>query len=442
MNSSTRPVALRKTNRRLPEGCAFLSSRSRVNGRYTCWWHKAATFSHTERMGTVGWNDRFRPETHLLDKDGVYDRETGRSYDVQDPAWGRSETRLRDRETGERYEVREPGWARSREEIYGKDGKLVEDRDGSLRRSLKSSGGGGGAGTGTGAGAGGDLTGGLMLWAVVAGLAITTGGVAFVVYFGLVYPFLGLYRAGTERFSRLSCLATGVAWSVPAIFGTAVWAYTDAGGLGAERTQYAQFAVLCVLIGLIVTLGPIWFDYQRRANRGVIQQPVSPGQVLVGLLSLGTLIALLAVSTGGLLGVVQSPGERQAADGGNQVAINTTPSDIGTASLVFEPDGAAAPVSVGDRWVVSLGSYETEGEATGAAGQFPDAVVLHSDDFTSLNPGWWVVAYDGGFESAAEAVTYCHSIGRPTRDACYGRLLSTTQGVDPADPSLVAYPDS
>ena len=58
-----------------------------------------------------------------------------------------------------------------------------------------------------------------------------------------------------------------------------------------------------------------------------------------------------------------------------------------------------------------------------------------SDDFESLNPGYWVV-YAGPFATAAESQDACWSdLNMRTAYLCYGRRLSQ----DPADREIV-YP--
>ena len=131
--------------------------------------------------------------------------------------------------------------------------------------------------------------------------------------------------------------------------------------------------------------------------------------------------------------------------------------DDGAAAVEFEPDTSRPSdgnLSSGEAnvpsstsapperaWVVSLGSYETESEAVALSSGLPGTGVLHSNDYSSLNPGWWVVYYDGNFQSGDDAVSYCYDTGRSSRDACYARLLSTEPGLDPNDQSLVVYPD-
>ena len=66
----------------------------------------------------------------------------------------------------------------------------------------------------------------------------------------------------------------------------------------------------------------------------------------------------------------------------------------------------------------------------------PQFGVLLSDEFPSLNPGYWVV-YAGPFTTAAEAQDTCWSeLGMRSGSLCYGRRLSQ----DPADREVVFPP--
>ncbi len=97
------------------------------------------------------------------------------------------------------------------------------------------------------------------------------------------------------------------------------------------------------------------------------------------------------------------------------------------------PPPAAQPPVAGlatPTWVVILISLETsihsESQALGRASEYADqglpAEVLLSDDFSSLNPGYWVV-YVAGWQSEEPAAAYCRSI-RDQASACYQRLVS------------------
>ncbi|MEV5136120.1 serine/threonine protein kinase, partial [Streptomyces syringium] len=55
-------------------------------------------------------------------------------------------------------------------------------------------------------------------------------------------------------------------------------------------------------------------------------------------------------------------------------------------------------------------------------------VMLRSDDYASLNPGYWVFYAPGPFASGSEAVSWCAERGRTTRNACVGRYVSHSAG--------------
>ena len=62
--------------------------------------------------------------------------------------------------------------------------------------------------------------------------------------------------------------------------------------------------------------------------------------------------------------------------------------------------------------------------------------ILRSDDFKSLNPGYWVV-HAGPFATAAESQDACWSdLNMRSASLCYGRRLSQ----DPADREIVYAP--
>ncbi|MGH8922406.1 MAG: serine/threonine protein kinase, partial [Actinomycetes bacterium] len=54
----------------------------------------------------------------------------------------------------------------------------------------------------------------------------------------------------------------------------------------------------------------------------------------------------------------------------------------------------------------------------------PEARLLRSRDYASLNPGYWVVYAPGPFTDGGAAVTFCAARGRTTANECIGRYLS------------------
>ncbi|WP_327281193.1 serine/threonine protein kinase [Streptomyces sp. NBC_01278] len=107
-----------------------------------------------------------------------------------------------------------------------------------------------------------------------------------------------------------------------------------------------------------------------------------------------------------------------------------------------QPSTPAAIVPGGDdpapgvgRWIAQLYS---EPEGTGIAArdrrlaaihaEVPEAQVLRSGDYASLNPGYWVVYAPGPFADGRAAITFCAQKGRTTANECIGRYLSADQG--------------
>jgi hypothetical protein len=68
--------------------------------------------------------------------------------------------------------------------------------------------------------------------------------------------------------------------------------------------------------------------------------------------------------------------------------------------------------------------------------EIPGAQYLDSSDYASLNPGYWVVYYTGSFNDGNQALRYCASHSRPTRNQCVGRFLSH----DIQDKSYICFP--
>ncbi|MEV6778913.1 serine/threonine-protein kinase [Streptomyces syringium] len=94
-----------------------------------------------------------------------------------------------------------------------------------------------------------------------------------------------------------------------------------------------------------------------------------------------------------------------------------------------------APAGPAGTWIAQLHS---EPVSTGTATRdrrlatlresIPEAVMLRSDDYASLNPGYWVFYAPGPFANGFEAVSWCAERGRITRNACVGRYVSHSAG--------------
>jgi hypothetical protein len=106
------------------------------------------------------------------------------------------------------------------------------------------------------------------------------------------------------------------------------------------------------------------------------------------------------------------------------------------------PTSATPPANSGT-WIAQLGSVPVSAgtaalrsELAQVHGQVPGAQYLVSDNYASLRPGYWVIYYDGSFNSGTEAVAYCAAHGRTTTNQCVGRFLSN----NPADITNICRP--
>ena len=99
----------------------------------------------------------------------------------------------------------------------------------------------------------------------------------------------------------------------------------------------------------------------------------------------------------------------------------------GSAAPTASPS-AAAPDNT---WIAQLASVPVS-DGTGRLDtvlasvqlQVPQAQILQSSQYASLNPGFWVVYYAASFANGTQALAYCAAHGRTTRNQCIGRYLS------------------
>ncbi|WP_063748944.1 serine/threonine-protein kinase [Streptomyces sp. NRRL B-24484] len=109
----------------------------------------------------------------------------------------------------------------------------------------------------------------------------------------------------------------------------------------------------------------------------------------------------------------------------------TPPSPAGSAGDgPGDGPGVAGEASAGT-WIAqlssvdaSLGRSAAERELAAVRQQIPQAVLLRSDDFASLRPGYWVVYATGPFADGRAALAFCAAGGRTTDDRCVGRYLT------------------
>ncbi|WP_405676426.1 protein kinase [Streptomyces sp. NBC_00868] len=131
------------------------------------------------------------------------------------------------------------------------------------------------------------------------------------------------------------------------------------------------------------------------------------------------------------------PAPTPGTTAGTASAPGTT--DTPAAGMPPSPPTATAPggddpAPGAGRWIAQLYS-EPEGTGTAARDQrlaaihatVPEARVLRSRDYASLNPGYWVVYAPGPFADGRAAVTFCVQKGRATANECIGRYLSDDQ---------------
>ncbi|GAB2871100.1 hypothetical protein GCM10022245_02280 [Streptomyces mayteni] len=121
------------------------------------------------------------------------------------------------------------------------------------------------------------------------------------------------------------------------------------------------------------------------------------------------------------------------------------PTDAPTPDEPAEPDPTDDAPAEGDGfWMAQLFSEpvasgpEVRDERLAAvrAEGVPEAEVVLSDDFASLNPGYWVIYAPGPFADGREALAFCADRGRTTANQCMGRYLSD----DPADSVYICQP--
>ncbi|MEV0319632.1 serine/threonine-protein kinase [Streptomyces sp. NPDC050658] len=149
----------------------------------------------------------------------------------------------------------------------------------------------------------------------------------------------------------------------------------------------------------------------RRSRR----RPVMFGAVAVALaLVAGAALVLTLRSGSGKTG-------DEAGDGGKDTAP-TAPST---------PPASTAPPASGS-WIAQLFSEpDSSGTATrdrrlaAVRKDVPEAVYLHSDDYASLRPGFWVIYAPGPFTDGRAALRFCAERGMTAGDQCVGRFISS-----------------
>jgi|SRR5579872_5439545 len=93
--------------------------------------------------------------------------------------------------------------------------------------------------------------------------------------------------------------------------------------------------------------------------------------------------------------------------------------------------GAPAPNPAAGVWIaqlasvpVSAGFADLQKDLSQIRAELPGARYLVSSDYASLNPGYWVIYYQGSFSDGTQAIQYCAAHGRTNANQCVGRFLS------------------
>ncbi len=111
----------------------------------------------------------------------------------------------------------------------------------------------------------------------------------------------------------------------------------------------------------------------------------------------------------------------------------TAPTTTTTATTSPPSAGSARQLSSSFRggWIAQLTSVPTSAGTDAvdsawskATTYAADAVVTRSDDWSSLEPGYWVVLDTGPFGSADDVRAFCASIGHADQSDCLARQLS------------------
>jgi len=117
---------------------------------------------------------------------------------------------------------------------------------------------------------------------------------------------------------------------------------------------------------------------------------------------------------------------------GTTTSPTPTPTASATSSTTASTTPSATPSAATGRWIAQLFS-EPVGSGTAARDarlakvreSVPEAMILRSDAYASLRPGYWVIYAPGPFADGRAALAFCGERGRTTPNTCLGRYLST-----------------
>ncbi|WP_338930727.1 protein kinase [Streptomyces netropsis] len=185
---------------------------------------------------------------------------------------------------------------------------------------------------------------------------------------------------------------------------------------GAPRSRRGPLAVVAAAVAAVLLAGGVYLAVE----------PGGGGDRAAAGPATGTSPATAGDGEPGTAG--RSPTPRASAAGS---PAPQRPSPSPTPSRASEPP----PAGPAGTWIAQLHS---EPVSTGTATRdrrlatvresIPEAVMLRSDDYASLNPGYWVFYAPGPFADGSAAVNWCAERGRTTRNACVGRYVSHSAG--------------
>lgn len=214
----------------------------------------------------------------------------------------------------------------------------------------------------------------------------------------------------------------------------------------------AAVAVVALVVAGVLTLGQGGRD--EPADRAKSTAPPSPGSSRGGAADTDGETENAGTEDAG----AEDSDSAEQTDGGEQDGRSDAAAPSGDASdddadpSPGSPDGAEQPPGAadpgdgpGDAWVAQLFSEPVAGgtaardqRLAAVRAEVPQAQVLRSDEYPSLNPGYWVIYAPGPFTDGRDAVRFCAERGRTDPDDCVGRYLSRSS----ADRVYVCYPQS
>ena len=134
-------------------------------------------------------------------------------------------------------------------------------------------------------------------------------------------------------------------------------------------------------------------------------------------LSVAALVAVAAGGTAALLhGTAKGPGQAGRAALRHATASSSGAPTPNPAAGVWIAQLASVPVSAG--------FADLQKDLNQIRAEIPDAQYLVSSEYASLNPGYWVIYYQGSFSDGTQAISYCAAHGRTSAHQCVGRFLS------------------